>query len=119
MPNHFHMLCKTKNLPLASSMRKLLTGYVVNFNKPLRRYGHLFQNRYKSIVCQEDIYLKELVSYIHLNPLRARRVREFKDLSKHPYGGHSILMGKLERDFQDADYVLRQFGDKAGEARRN
>ena len=67
MPNHFHLLCKTKNFPLASTMRRLLTGYVVNFNKRHKRYGHLFQNRYKSIVCQEDIYLKELVRYIHLN----------------------------------------------------
>ena len=66
MPNHFHILCKTHNRPLSSSMRKVLTGYVVNFNRRHRRYGHLFQNRYKSIVCQEDRYLKELVRYIHL-----------------------------------------------------
>ena len=56
LPNHFHLLCKTRNRPLPSSMRKLLTGYVVNFNRRHRRYGHLFQNRYKSIVCQEDAY---------------------------------------------------------------
>ena len=61
MPNHFHLLCKTKHLPLASTMRRLLTGYAVNFNKRHKRYGHLFQNRYKSIVCQEDVYLKELI----------------------------------------------------------
>ena len=69
LPNHFHLLCKTKNQPLAASMRKLLSGYVVNFNKRHRRQGHLFQNRSKSIVCQEDVYLTELVRYIHLNPL--------------------------------------------------
>ena len=46
IPNHFHLLVKTKNRPLSSSMRKLLTGYVVNFNRRHRRYGHLFQNRY-------------------------------------------------------------------------
>ena len=60
MPNHFHLLCKTRNRPLPSSMRKILTGYVVNFNRRHRRHGHLFQNRYKSIACQEDRYLKEL-----------------------------------------------------------
>jgi len=42
LENHFHLLCKTKNRPLSSSMRKLLTGYVVNFNKRHRRHGHLF-----------------------------------------------------------------------------
>jgi REP element-mobilizing transposase RayT len=56
MPNHFHLLCKTHKRPMSSSMRKFLTGYVVNFNRRHRRYGHLFQNRYKSIVCQEDSY---------------------------------------------------------------
>ena len=52
MPNHFHLLLKTKNRPLSSSMRKILTGYVVHFNRRHKRYGHLFQNRYKYIVCQ-------------------------------------------------------------------
>ena len=63
MPNQFHLLCKTRNRPLSSSMRKILTGYVVNLNRRHCRYGHLFQNRYKSIVCQEDRYLKELVRF--------------------------------------------------------
>ena len=44
VPNHFHLLCKTNKRPLSSSMRKLLTGYVVNFNKRHKRHGHLFQN---------------------------------------------------------------------------
>ncbi len=78
LPSHFHILCKTKERPLASSMRKLLTGYAVNFNRRHRRHGHLFQNRYKSILCQEEAYLAELVRYIHLNLLRAGIV---KDLS--------------------------------------
>jgi len=100
-------------------MRRLLTGYAVSYNRRHRRYGHLFQNRFKSILCQENIYLKELVGYIHLNPLRAKRVAEFKDLAKYPYGGHSVLMGKQKRDFQNADYVLQLFGNKVGEARHN
>ena len=99
-------------------MRRLLTGYAVSYNRRHRRYGHLFQNRFKSILCQEDPYLKELVGYIHLNPLRARIISDLKDLAKYPYGGHSVLMGKQKRDFQDVDYVLRLFGDKVAEARR-
>ena len=85
LPNHFHILAKTKNRSLSSSMRKILTGYAVNFNKRHRRYGHLFQNRYKSIVCQEEAYLRELVRYIHLNILRARIVKDFTGLNQlHP-----------------------------------
>src|SRR4030066_2560192 len=85
LSNHFHILCKTKKRPLSSSMRKLLTGYAVNFNKRHRRHGHLFQNRYKSIVCQEDVYLAELVRYIHLNPLRAGMVSSVCELAEYPY----------------------------------
>jgi REP element-mobilizing transposase RayT len=110
MPNHFHILCKTKNLPLATSMRKFLTGYVVNFNRRHRRYGHLFQNRYKSIVCQEDVYLKELVRYIHLNLLRAGLVMDLKELNRNPWSGHSALVGKVERKWQNTEHVLSFFG---------
>ncbi len=99
-------------------MRRLLTGYAVSYNRRHRRSGHLFQNRFKSILCQEDLYLKELVAYIHLNSLRAGIVADLKKLAKYPYGGHSVLMGEQKRDFQDTDYVLRLFGDKAADARR-
>ncbi len=109
MPNHFHLLCKTRNRPLSSSMRKILTGYVVNFNRRHRRHGHLFQNRYKSIVCQEDKYLKELVRYIHLNLLRAGLVKDMGELSRNPWSGHSALTGKVKREWQDTDYVLSYF----------
>ncbi len=110
MPNHFHLLCKTHKRPLSSSMRKILTGYVVNFNRRHRRYGHLFQNRYKSIVCQEDRYLKELVRYIHLNLLRAGLVKDIIELSQSPWSGHSALMGKVKREWQNSEYVLSFFG---------
>ena len=71
MTNHVHLLLRTGTAPIASIMRRLLTGYAVRLNRRHRRYGHLFQNRYKSILCEEDGYLKQLVAYIHLNPFRA------------------------------------------------
>jgi len=112
IPNHFHLLVKTKNRLLSSSMRKLLTGYVVNFNRRHRRYGHLFQNRYKSIVCQEDAYLKELVRYIHLNLLRAGLVKSLPGLNRSSWSGHSALLDKVKRKWQDTEYVLSIFGNK-------
>jgi len=111
LPNHFHLLCKTQNRPLASSMRKLLTGYVVNFNQRHKRQGHLFQNRYKSIVCQEENYLRELVRYIHLNLLRAGLVKDLQELNRSPWSGHSALIGKTKREWQDTGYVLSFFGE--------
>lgn len=82
MPNHFHLLVRTGRQSISKSMRRLLTGYVVNFNLRHRRYGHLFQNRYKSIICEDDPYLLELTRYIHLNPLRAGLVGDLEGLSR-------------------------------------
>jgi len=74
MDNHFHLLLRTGKAPVATVMRRLMTGHAVSFNKRHRRHGHLFQNRYKSILCQEDAYLTELVRYLHLNPVSASGV---------------------------------------------
>jgi REP element-mobilizing transposase RayT len=117
LPNHAHFLLRTGLVPLATVMRRLLTGYVVSFNRRHHRHGYLFQNRYKSIACQEEAYLKELVRYIHLNPLRAGTVASLSKLGAYPYCGHSALMGKRERAWQDLDYVLGYFGKTVGRAR--
>jgi hypothetical protein len=97
----------------------MLTGHAVYFNKRHRRSGHLFQNRYKSIICEEDPYLLELVRYIHLNPLRAGLVRDLKELDRHPWSGHSVIMGKNKNDWQEVEEVLLHFSEKKGKARRN
>ena len=94
IPNHFHLLFRTGQVPIATVMQRLLTGHAGYYNKRHRRSGHLFQNRYKSILCQEDAYLLELVRYIHLNPLRAGLVQDYHRLSKYPYCGHSALLGE-------------------------
>jgi len=91
IPNHFHLLLRTGTAPIATVMRRLLTGYAVSFNRRHHRHGHVFQNRYKSILCQENPYLLELVRYIHLNPLRARVVSGLKKLDRYPYSGHPAL----------------------------
>jgi putative transposase len=118
MPNHAHFLFRTGLVPLSKVMRRLLTGYVVSFNRRHQRHGQLFQNRFKSIVCQEDAYLKVLVSYIHLNPVRAGIVPGIKELNKYPYCGHSAVIGKINRPWQDVDYVLSSFGGTTKSARK-
>jgi len=137
IPNHFHLLLRTGPTPLSTVMRRLMTGYAVTFNIRHRRSGHLFQNRYKSVVCEEDPYLLELIRYIHLNPLRAGLVKDLKELDKYRWTGHSAIMGKrknplvprlssknkqekpekylAEKTIED---VLLHFGSKVREARR-
>jgi len=119
-----------------------MTGYAVIFNPPLadhKRIGHLFQNRYKSIVCEEDAYLLELIRYIHLNPLRASLVNDLnKELNKYLWTGHSTILGKRKnplipdkrnKDKKDGkpekilvektvEDILLHFGETAKVARR-
>jgi putative transposase len=118
LTNHAHFLLRTGAAPIATVMRRLLTGYAVSFNLRHRRHGHLFQNRYKSILCQEDPYLLELVRYIHLNPLRAGIVEDLKALDHYRYSGHRALVGNVEHGFQDAEYILKRFAEDWPEARK-
>ena len=110
LPNHFHLLVRTGRQPLARSMRSLLTGYAGAFNRRYRRSGHLFQNRYKSVVCDEEVYFLELVRYLHLNPLRARIVADMEGLANYAYSGHVALVGTRAYGWQDTEAVLTQFG---------
>jgi putative transposase len=118
IPNHFHLLLRTGPVPISTVMRRLLTGYALWYNRKHHRYGHVFQNRFKSILCQEDAYLLELVRYIHLNPIRARLVEDLDELGLYPYCGHSVMMGKGKNSWQDAEEILGMFGEKVGAARR-
>jgi REP element-mobilizing transposase RayT len=116
LDNHFHLLIRTGKQSLSESMRKLLTGYVVSFNHRYGRYGHLFQNRYKSILCEQAPYLLELTRYIHLNPIRAEVVKTMRQLAGYPWTGHGVIMGRQKRPWQDVDTVLSYFGKRRGEA---
>ena len=91
LTNHAHILLRSSETGLSGFMRRLLTGYAISYNRRHRRWGHLFQNRYKSIVCDEDAYFKQLVRYIHLNPLRAKLVKNLNQLDSYRRSGHSVL----------------------------
>ena len=100
------------------SHEKALNRVRVSFNRRHKRTGQLFQNRYKSIICQEEPYFLELVRYIHLNPVRAKIASTLSDLDRYPYSGHSALMGKKERPWQDTDSVLGLFSSDLSKARK-
>lgn len=116
IPNHFHLLLQTGTIPIATFMRRLLTGYAVKFNCRHGRHGHLFQNRYKSILCQEELYLLELVRYIHLNPLRAGQVNSLGELKVFPYCGHGRLLAATKDGWQTIETVLERFGKRVSSA---
>lgn len=118
LPNHAHILLRSGPAGLPRFMRRLLTGYAVTFNRRHKRVGHLFQNRYKSIVCEEDTYFGELVRYIHLNPLRANLVEDLRALDRYPWCGHATVVGRMPRAWQDRRTVLGWFGRTEGRAVR-
>ena len=118
LTNHAHILLRSGPLGVSKYMKRLLTAYAVFYNRRHRRHGHLFQNRYKSIVVEEDPYFQQLVRYIHLNPLRARMIDSFAKLNRYRWCGHSVILGRRSNDWQDSKYVLEWFGEKPDEAKR-
>jgi REP element-mobilizing transposase RayT len=119
MTNHAHLLLRSSTAGLPTFMRRFLSGYAISYNRRHRRYGHLFQNRYKSIVCEEDYYFKELVRYIHLNPLRAGLVETLAKLDRYKWCGHSVIMNRCKNRWQDRRYVLKWFGRKERDAKKS
>jgi putative transposase len=117
MPNHFHLLIETGQESISRMMSRLSTRYAVYFNRRYRRSGILFQNRFKSIVCDKKNYFKELVSYIHLNPLRAGLVKSLDLLVDYPWSGHRALLGIDKVPWQNVDRTLSHFGQKRADAR--
>lgn len=83
MPNHYHLLLKVGKKPLSDLMRKLLSGFATAYNRRHNRAGYVFQNRFKSILCDEDEYLLQLVRYIHLNPVKAGLVANVDELDRY------------------------------------
>jgi len=112
MPNHFHFLVLRGPRPLSEMMHHAMTGYAVNFNLRHRRAGHVFQNRYKAIICDLEEYLMELVPYIHLNPLRARLVKGLAGLESYKWCGHSAVVTGAVDGILDRNELLAHFGDK-------
>jgi putative transposase len=117
LTNHAHILIRSGPAGISTYMRRLLSGYAISFNLRHRRNGYLFQNRYKSIVCEEDTYFKELVRYIHLNPLRAKLVHTPIELARYPWCGHCVVLGLHEHAWHDREYVLKWFGGTEREAK--
>jgi REP element-mobilizing transposase RayT len=115
MPNHFHLLIQSGVRGISELMQRLLTGYVGTFNRRYKRVGHLFQNRFKSILCDQDSYFKELVRYIHLNPVRAGLLT-FNELAHYLWTGHSVLLGNTLRSWQEIPEMLAWWGSTPSEA---
>ena len=110
MPNHYHLVLRTTDYPLAACMRSVNSRYAQYFRKQLSTRGYLFQDRYKSIVTQDQNYVEELIRYVHLNPVRAGICKSIDALDSYPWCGHSVLLGRQDAPYQNTADVLRRFG---------
>jgi len=115
MSNHVHLLLQTGATPLSKIMQAIQFTYTQSYNRRHRTVGHLFQGRYKAILCDRDAYLLELVRYIHLNPARLRQPRDFH---KYPWSSHQAYLGKKTPAAVETGLMLRQLGNGPARARR-
>ena len=115
MPNHIHLVIEQQQAAISRIMHQLLKEYSRYYNRRNKRTGHLFKERYRSILCQSDQYLSELVRYIHLNPVRAKIVN---DPAAFRYSSHRAYLGLDQCGLVDVEPVLRHFGATKKRARQ-
>jgi hypothetical protein len=115
MNNHLHLAMQAGEQPLSKGLQNLSFRYTRHINRRLDRVGHLFQGRYKALLVDEQSYGLELVRYIHLNPVRAQLVR---DPARYANSGHLGYLGRSAFPFLTTDWVLSQFGERVGVARK-
>jgi len=117
MSNHVHLLIETRVIPLSKIIQGINQSYTMYFNRKYRTVGHLFQGRYRGIICDKDAYLLSLIKYIHLNPLRARIVKKPEGYKWSSHRSYSYSE-KNEGAFVDTDQVLRMFSEYKAQARK-
>jgi REP element-mobilizing transposase RayT len=115
MTNHFHILLEAANGHLDRGMCHLNGKYSRYFNRAHDLVGHVFQGRYKAILCQSQLYLQELCRYIELNPVRAKIVAHPLDW---PWSSYSATMGTVDcPKWLQPDAVLAHFSKDQGDAK--
>lgn len=112
MDNHCHMLIEVSVIPLSKIMQLIQQTYTTWYNRKYKHSGHVFEQRYKSILCDKDEYLLSLVKYIHQNPVRAG----ISDLD-YKYSSHMAYLNN-DNKMCEVDYVLSMFSKKKKNAKK-
>jgi REP element-mobilizing transposase RayT len=115
MPNHVHMIMETAITPLSKIMQGIHQSYTFYFHNKYKTVGHLFQGRYKAILIEKEVYLQELVRYIHLNPFRAFLVENPDD---YPWSSHQVYIGKINQAFVRDDIVFQMLSSDITKAQK-
>jgi REP element-mobilizing transposase RayT len=114
MSNHVHLVVQSGDDTLSGPLQNLAFRYTQAVNRKRGRVGHLFQGRYKALLVDQDQYLLELVRYVHLNPVRARLVR---DPDQYTWSAHRAYLGRMALPWLTTESVLGQLGGTPAVAR--
>ena len=115
MTNHFHLLIETQDESLSAGMQRLNGEYAQSFNRRHGSVGHLFQDRFYSVMVEKEAHALELIRYVALNPVAAGLCRAPEDWF---WSSHAAALGHRRRpDFLTTSWVLGQFSDDLDIAR--
>ncbi len=115
MPNHVHLLIETGKTPLSKILQGINQRYTMYFNWKYETVGHLFQGRYKAILCDREEYLLNLIKYVHNNPVRSNLV---EDADEYPWSSHRFFIKPRTTGIADVQIALRLFGEDLGRAEK-
>ena len=113
MGNHVHHLIEIGQTPLSKVMQNILFRYTRYWNRRYKKTGHLFQGRYKSILCDKEGYLLGLIRYLHLNPVRSKVV---DDPGNYAWSSHGAYLKGEAKSWIAVDEVLLHWGKGRAQA---
>ena len=108
MSNHIHLAIQLGQVPLSQIIQNLAFRYARYINWKHKRIGHLFQGRFKAVLVDDTRYLKELVRYIHLNPVRAGLV---KTPEEYKWSSHNTYLADYPLVWIVSQYLLHRFSE--------
>lgn len=111
MTNHIHLLIEIKHIPLRKIMQTIASRYSKYLNKKMNRHGHLFRGRYLDKIIEDDRYMMELCYYIHMNPLKAKMV---KNLDSYPWSSHHSYKNRNTISWLTTDKFDRMLKERFG-----
>jgi len=122
MDTHYHLILRPLDTPLPTIMRRINTAYARYYNSYHKREGYVFRDRYFSAVAQEYWYLRNLIMYVNLNPLRANMLSDSAELANYPWSSHTFFADKEHAAgkplWLNLEYALGKFGETETPARK-
>ena len=117
LTNHFHLSLQTPECTLSDGMHWLLGTYASWFNRRHKRRGHLYQDRFKNVLVDENEYLLTVARYIVLNPVKAGMVKRPEDYAWSSYRARAGY--EQAPDWLTLEPVQLLFGHQPNDARAN